>query len=128
MKEGHCFRDTVIFACKRARVGYNVVFESGQFATILAMVAAGVGISVVPGMAVQRAPGCRFVRIDDARAHRRFGIIHLKHHFLSKAQIALLKSFRETGKVALPSTLAPAGTISPGSSSEAPQSTTSTFT
>jgi len=40
----------------------NVVFESGQFTTILAMVAAGTGVSVVPHMAVEPRPGCRFIR------------------------------------------------------------------
>ena len=96
LKEGHCFRDTVISACKRARVGCNVVFESGQFATILALVAAGVGVSVVPAMAVQPAAGCRFVRVQDAKAQRRFGLVHLKHHFLSRAQLALLQELRSS--------------------------------
>ena len=98
MKEGHCFRDTVITACKRARVGYNVIFESGQFATILAMVAAGVGISVVPAMAVQPQAGCRFIPIADARAQRRFGIVHLKNHFLARGQLALIQELRQASK------------------------------
>jgi len=38
LKEGHCFRDSVIAACDKARMSPSVVFESGQFATILAMV------------------------------------------------------------------------------------------
>src|SRR6266545_5539094 len=37
LKEGHCFRETTIAACRKATVKPNVVFESGQFATILAM-------------------------------------------------------------------------------------------
>ena len=51
LKEGHCFRDNTLSACGRARLDPNVVFESGQFTTILAMVAAGTGVSVVPQMA-----------------------------------------------------------------------------
>lgn len=100
LKEGHCFRETVVAACKRARIPVNVVFESGQFATILAMVAAGSGVSIVPAMAVQEFKGCRFIQIDDERARRRIGVVHLKHHYLSKAQLALvdvLRNSRATG-------------------------------
>jgi DNA-binding transcriptional LysR family regulator len=43
LKEGHCFRDNTLSACGRARLDPNVVFESGQFTTILVMVAAGTG-------------------------------------------------------------------------------------
>ena len=39
---------------RRARLQPKVVFESGQFANILAMVAGGTGMSVVREMAVER--------------------------------------------------------------------------
>ncbi len=61
LKEGHCFRDNTLSACGRARLDPNVVFESGQFTTILAMVAAGTAVSVVPQMAVESRPGCRLI-------------------------------------------------------------------
>ena len=41
LKEGHCFRENTVSACRRSKLQPNVVFESGQFSTILAMVAAG---------------------------------------------------------------------------------------
>lgn len=104
MKEGHCFRDTVISACKRARMGVNIVFESGQFATILAMVGAGAGVSIVPEMAVQEHAGCKFLRIDDTRAERRIGVVHLKRHYLSRGQMALLRYLRSTSDLPLAKT------------------------
>jgi LysR family transcriptional regulator, hydrogen peroxide-inducible genes activator len=52
-KEGHGFRENTLSACGRARVQPNVVFESGQFTTLLAMVTAGTGVSVVPEMALR---------------------------------------------------------------------------
>jgi DNA-binding transcriptional LysR family regulator len=58
-----CFRENTLSACGRARLEPNVVFESGQFATILAMVAANTGVSVVPQMAVEVREGCRFIPI-----------------------------------------------------------------
>src|SRR5205085_8929499 len=81
LKEGHCFRDNAIAACRRARLQPNVVFESGQFATIVAMVAAGLGVSLVPAMAVEPRKGCKFVRVADESAWRKVGVVQLKQHF-----------------------------------------------
>ncbi|MEO5936144.1 MAG: hydrogen peroxide-inducible genes activator [Terriglobales bacterium] len=86
LKEGHCFRESALAACRRSRVSPNVVFESGQFQTILAMVASGMGVSVVPSMAKDAHSGCRFVRITDERSYRRIGAVRLKHHYMGKAQ------------------------------------------
>ena len=90
LKEGHCFRENTLLACHRSRLNPNVVFESGQFATILAMVSAGMGVSVVPEMAVGAVAGCRFVLIGDKRSHRRIGVVRLKYRYPTRAQTALL--------------------------------------
>lgn len=95
LKEGHCFRDNTLSACGRARLDPNVVFESGQFTTILAMVAAGTGVSVVPQMAVEPRPGCRFIPLADEGAFRRVGIVQLKQHFRSWAHQAFLKHIQQ---------------------------------
>ena len=94
LKEGHCFRENVLSACRRSRVHPNVVFESGQFSTILSMVATGMGVSVVPAMAVEKQPGCRFLRISDDRAFRSVGLVQLKHRFTTRAQSALVEHLR----------------------------------
>jgi LysR family transcriptional regulator, hydrogen peroxide-inducible genes activator len=90
LKEGHCFRDSLITACRRSKISPNVAFESGQFATILAMVAAGMGISAVPAMAVQRYPGCCFVPLKGKNSIRKVGVVRLKHHFETRAQQVLV--------------------------------------
>jgi len=91
LKEGHCFRQSTITACRRARVTPNVVFESGQFETILAMVSAGAGVSAVPAMAARPVKGCRYLRIADHRARRRVGAIMLRRHFETRAQRVFLR-------------------------------------
>jgi LysR family transcriptional regulator, hydrogen peroxide-inducible genes activator len=91
LKEGHCFRETAVAACKQANIAPNVVFESGHFGTILAMVAAGMGISIVPEMAIERRNGCRFVPIQDDRAMRRIGVVRLRSHFCSRPQQEFLR-------------------------------------
>jgi LysR family hydrogen peroxide-inducible transcriptional activator len=95
LKEGHCFRENTLSACGRARLAPNVVFESGQFATILAMVAANTGVSVVPQMAVEKRDGCRFIPIADDGACRRVGVVQLRQHFSSRAQQAFLRHLQE---------------------------------
>jgi LysR family hydrogen peroxide-inducible transcriptional activator len=98
LKEGHCFRENTLSVCARARVQPNVVFESGHFATILAMVAAGSGVSVVPQMAVEAREGCRFIPLSDGSAYRRVGIVQLKQHFRSRVHRAFLEHLREMQK------------------------------
>jgi len=98
LKEGHCFRENTLSACGRARVQPNVVFESGQFTTILAMVAAGSGVSVVPEMAIEQRRGCRFLPLADDSAYRRIGIVQLKQHFRSRVHRAFLEHLREHQK------------------------------
>ena len=96
LKEGHCFRENTLSACGRARLEPNVVFESGQFATILAIVAANTGVSVVPHMAVEEREGCCFIPIADDGAYRRVGVVQLKQHFRSRAQQAFLRHLQQS--------------------------------
>ncbi|HXF26048.1 MAG TPA: LysR family transcriptional regulator [Bryobacteraceae bacterium] len=101
LKEGHCFRDSTIAACKKSRIVPNVVFESGQFATILAMVASGMGISAVPKMAVQPARGCRFIRLANNGATRVLGATMLGRHFQTRAQRVFLQHLLYTVREAV---------------------------
>jgi LysR family transcriptional regulator, hydrogen peroxide-inducible genes activator len=102
LKEGHCFRESAIAACRQARMQPNVVFESGQFATILAMVSAGAGISAVPAMAARPVKGCRYVRIANEKAGRSVGAVTLRRRFETRAQKVLLRHLAETCSAWLP--------------------------
>ena len=95
LKEGHCFRDSLIAACHKSRMSPSVIFESGQFATILAMVSAGMGVSAVPAMAVQPQPGCKFIPISGKHGTRKVGIVTSRHHYQSRAQRILMKQMRD---------------------------------
>jgi len=95
LKEGHCFRDSLIAACHQSKMSPRIVFESGQFATILAMVSAGMGVSAVPAMAVRPHPGCRFVPISGKHNTRKVAIVTLRHHYETRAQRLLMEQMRE---------------------------------
>lgn len=95
LKEGHCFRESVVSVCQGSRTKLNVVFETGQFSSILAMVSAGMGISVVPQMAVEPVKGCRFVPLADGTAYRRIGVVWMRNHFQTRGEAELLAHLSE---------------------------------
>ncbi len=96
LKEGHCFRDSVIAACHKLKISPRIVFESGQFATILAMVSAGMGVSAVPAMAVQPKAGCKFIPISGKHSTRVVGIVTARHHYQSRSQRLLMKHMQDS--------------------------------
>src|SRR6266566_2994026 len=51
LRDGHCFRDTAVAACDRARLHPQIVFESGQFSSLLSMV----GAVILRGRSLTRA-------------------------------------------------------------------------
>jgi LysR family hydrogen peroxide-inducible transcriptional activator len=53
MKEGHCLGDQVLGFCDRRGVKPRISFRSAQLETVQAMVASGLGISLIPAMAAR---------------------------------------------------------------------------
>jgi len=101
LRDGHCFRDTAVAACDRARLHPQIVFESGQFSSLLSMVEAGMGVSIVPEMAIDKKSRCRFVRIDDPAAARTIGAVILRGRSLSRAHHAFLSHLRASSTAGL---------------------------
>ncbi len=90
LRDGHCFRDLSIDACTHARITPRIAFESGQFSSLFAMVAAGVGISLAPEMAIDRNAGCHYVRLSDARATRTIVAAVLRGRSFNRVQQSFL--------------------------------------
>src|SRR6202789_1350193 len=97
LRDGHCFRDLSIAACTHARITPRIAFESGQFSSLFGMVAAGVGVSLIPEMAIDRNAGCRYVRISDASATRTIVAAVLRGRSFNRVQDAFVSAIR--GKV-----------------------------
>jgi LysR family transcriptional regulator, hydrogen peroxide-inducible genes activator len=96
LRDGHCFRDLSISTCHHARITPNIAFESGQFSSLLGMVAAGVGISLIPEMAIDRNAGCRYLRLTDARAVRTVVAAVLRGRSFNRVQKAFVSEIRGT--------------------------------
>ena len=87
LREGHCFRDNALEVCRKARIRSESIFESDQLASIFAMVASGVGISLAPAMAAGAAASCRLLPLRRP-VHRRIGYIHARRQFHAHAETA----------------------------------------
>jgi len=86
LKDGHCFRENTLTAFRRANVEPRIIFETGCFLTILNMVKEGIGISVMPEMAVDERCGCKFVPIKDDRPVRTIVMANSKLRQQTRAQ------------------------------------------
>ncbi len=95
LRDGHCFRDLSLAFCRSANVNPKIAFESGQFSSILGMVAAGVGLSLVPEMAIDRHAGCQYVRLRESRAVRTVVLASLRGRSFNHIQQVLAGSFNE---------------------------------
>jgi LysR family transcriptional regulator, hydrogen peroxide-inducible genes activator len=94
LRDGHCFRDLSIATCTRARITPHIAFESGQFSSLLGMVAAGVGVSLVPEMAIDRNVACRYVRLNDPQATRTIVTAVVRGRSFNRVQQAFISGIR----------------------------------
>jgi len=90
MKTGHGFRQITLDLYRKVGLEPKVVFESGGIETVQALVAAGLGISLVPQM-VAKYPGVVYSRLAQIRAHRTLSLAWRKKAPLSPAAEALKK-------------------------------------
>ncbi len=95
LRDGHCFRDLSLAACSHARVTPRIAFESDQFSSLFGMVAAGVGVSLVPEMAIDPHARCRYVRLSDARATRTVAAAVLRGRSFNRVQQAFLAGIQK---------------------------------
>ncbi|HLK02828.1 MAG TPA: LysR substrate-binding domain-containing protein [Candidatus Acidoferrum sp.] len=96
LRDGHCFRENAFAACDRARVHPQVIFESGQFSSLLGMVGAGMGVSLIPQMAIEKKSGCRYVSISDPEATRTIGAVILRGRSQTRANLSFLDLLRQS--------------------------------
>jgi DNA-binding transcriptional LysR family regulator len=90
MKAGHGFRQITLDFYRKAGLEPKVVFESGGIETVQALVAAGLGISLVPQM-VAKFPGVAYAGISHPKAARTLSLAWRRKAPLSSAAEALKK-------------------------------------
>ena len=97
LKDGHCFRDDVLDVCKRSRLNPHIVFEGGQFDTLMAMVAARAGVTLLPEIARHRYHNGEVGLIEFAppQPARTVGIVRAKGKFLTPAAKVFIEILRD---------------------------------
>jgi LysR family hydrogen peroxide-inducible transcriptional activator len=93
LKEGHCFRDDMLIACRRGSAEMAPVFESNHFGSIFPLVASGAGITIAPRMAAIQADGCAVMPLPKEQS-RRIGYARLKSSARFKTLTAFTKWLR----------------------------------
>jgi LysR family transcriptional regulator, hydrogen peroxide-inducible genes activator len=95
--EAFGFRKAVLGALRKAGIRPNIVYGALSFYSITAMVGAGLGISIIPQMAVEERKGCRFIPLKDGSPLLyTVRLVRLKRSHLSPAQSLFVQELLES--------------------------------
>jgi LysR family hydrogen peroxide-inducible transcriptional activator len=64
LEEGHCFRDQALSFCHSAEIPPRQLMEGSSLSTLVQMVAAGMGVTLIPEMAVDLETRSAMVCVD----------------------------------------------------------------
>lgn len=89
LEEGHCFRDQALSYCKPSSTATNDFMHGSSLSTLVQMVSAGIGVTLIPEMALaveQKSASVSITPFEDPRPNRTIGMIWrkknpLKDHF-----------------------------------------------
>ncbi|GGA23611.1 LysR family transcriptional regulator [Paenibacillus physcomitrellae] len=99
LKKGQGFRKLTVGLCQQAGFEPNVVFESNNIETVQSLVAAGMGITLVPRF-IARAKRSElipvYVPLAEPTPSRTLVIAYRKGRYLSKAAEAFIQTFKQT--------------------------------
>jgi DNA-binding transcriptional LysR family regulator len=82
-------REATLHACHEAGFTPHVVLDGGEMDTLLHLVAAGVGITIVPRMAVKHSEHLVVLKVQDRRIQRSLGLVWRADRINSPAARAL---------------------------------------
>ena len=99
LKKGQGFRDLIIGLCQEAGFEPDIVFESNNMETVQSLVAAGMGVTLVPKF-IARAKRSElipaFVPLSEPVPSRTLVIAYRKGRYLSVAAEAFIQTFKQT--------------------------------
>jgi LysR family hydrogen peroxide-inducible transcriptional activator len=79
LEDGHCLRDHALEACKLRGREYRVPYQATSLTTVVQMVASGIGVTLLPGMAVDgdalSAAGVTVRPFNEADVSREIGLM-----------------------------------------------------
>jgi LysR family hydrogen peroxide-inducible transcriptional activator len=101
LKDGHCFHEDVLRVCQRSRLNPNVVFEGGQLDTLVAMVAAGAGVTLLPEIARAhyRNAGVGLLEFQPPSPTRVIAVVRPRHKFLTSSAQAFIEVIKKVTRL-----------------------------
>jgi LysR family hydrogen peroxide-inducible transcriptional activator len=87
LEEGHCFRDQAISFCRLSPGEPRDLMEGSSLTTLVQMVGAGIGVTLIPQMAVPvetRSAAVSFARLGHPRPSRTIGMVWRKTNPLAR--------------------------------------------
>ena len=103
LEEGHCFRDQALSFCKMSSSVPRDLMEGSSLSTLVQMVGAGIGVTLIPQMAVAietRSASVSVVRLSQYRPSRTIGMVWRRTNPLADQLTHVAGLVREAGVVA----------------------------
>lgn len=100
LEEGHCFRDQAISFCKISVSPSHDLIEGNSLSTLVQMVGAGIGVTLIPEMAVPvetRSAPVSVVRLAPPRPSRTIGMVWRKTNPLADELVQIAGVIRAAG-------------------------------
>lgn len=97
LEEGHCFRDQAIAACKLPQGPSGEIMEGSSLSTLVQMVGAGIGVTLIPEMAARvegRSAPVVLHRLPEPRPSRTIGLVWRRSNPLSDRFADLAEGLR----------------------------------
>jgi LysR family transcriptional regulator, hydrogen peroxide-inducible genes activator len=97
LEEGHCFRDQAIAFCKLPPSLSGEIMEGSSLSTLVQMVGAGIGVTLIPEMAAEvesRSAPVVLHRLPEPRPGRRIGMVWRRSNPLSDRYAELAEGVR----------------------------------
>ncbi|CAN5704955.1 LysR substrate-binding domain-containing protein [soil metagenome] len=99
LEDGHCLRDQALDVCRLAGSGEKTGFQATSLETLRQMVAASVGVTLLPSLATQppvpRSENIRLLRFGDAEPSRRIAMVWRRSSAMGHFLLQLAALFRE---------------------------------
>lgn len=100
LEEGHCFRDQALSFCNPGGAAPRELLDGSSLSTLVQMVGAGIGVTLIPEMAVgveTRSAQVAVARFNGAQPSRRIGMVWRRSSPLSKQLTGLAGVVRAAG-------------------------------
>lgn len=101
LEEGHCFRDQALSYCNLSSSAPRELMEASSLSTLVQMVGAGIGVTLVPDMAVAietRSADVSVARLPNPQPSRTIGMVWRKSNPLADHLKSIADLFREVGQ------------------------------